>query len=1219
MTSEANLGLRTHDDYTVGWVCALPKEQTAAIAMLDHRHADLEKPPNDQNTYTLGSISSHNIVIACLPKGKTGTNSAATVAAWMVSTFPSIKVGLLVGIGGGVPPKVRLGDVVVSTPTGQFPGVVQWDIGKAKEGGRFERTGSLNNPPTLLLTALTRLETEHDLNGSKISEYLDQLQEKWPRLASKYLRSQRHEDLLFRSNYEHVSEIISYDTTSSLEDSAEEENCEFCDRSQVVKKKPRDMRVHYGLIASGNQVIKDATLRNKLNKYLNDQVLCIEMEAAGLMNDFPCIVIRGISDYADSHKNDTWQEHAAAVAAAFAKELLGYVQAADVERERPVKDILEQVLGTISEIEENTSHTRAKLEGIENIKILDWLTSTNYGLQQSDCFQRRQPGSGQWLLDSTEFQSWVAGRNQTLFCPGMPGAGKTILTSIVVDYLVSKFRHGDVGIAYIYCSFHRHHEQNTGDLLASILKQLAETQTLLPKSVKDLYKTHQSRRTRPSIDELYETLQSVIASYSRAFIIVDALDECQTSNNSRIKFLFKLFDVQRKSHINIFATSRPIPEICDKFKESTVIEVRAHTDDVKNYLESQISHSDSEIMNICREYIKTKITEAAEGMFLLAQLYFDVIKDKRTQKKIKDALKELPIGRNTYDDTYEEAMKRIISQAPDTAELARLVLSWIVCARRPLKALELQHALAVEPKKYRIDEDNLLPLGDMASICAGLVTIEKESSIIRLVHYTTHEYLERTRGRWLPEAESAITTICTTYLLFNDFGIGPCNSCSRFAVLSWLSCRPCPRECEYQKRLRSFPLYHYAANHWGDHARACLELDGDVMNFLNCNSNIDASIQVVMGQRRFNCSGNLFPRKVTGLHLASYFDLCGAVNAILEYNAFPDPRDSHNATPLLYAARNGHKDVVRLLLAANNIDPDTRDNRCRTPLSYAAINGHKDVVRLLLATNNIDPDTRDKSCRTPLSYAADKGYMDIVKLLLEIGEVDPNSKDDYDRTPLLYAATNGHEDIVRLLLASGKVDPDTRDKSCRSPLSHTAEGGHKGVVKLLLATGKVDPDSKDSYYRTPLLYATMGFYYGIVKLLLATGKVDPSFKAHDCTTPLSYAAKNEYSEIVKRFLTIDICISSTCGYKHKVCDLKRHRQSLNRLVKRHIRSNGHYSKQLKSRGRENIFMLRRRRYFQQLISHTSNAWLVKSQDRLRNLKAITSSLYSIGHGDWTPQ
>ncbi|KAL7915160.1 hypothetical protein GGI35DRAFT_172172 [Trichoderma velutinum] len=196
----------------------------------------------------------------------------------------------------------------------------------------------------------------------------------------------------------------------------------------------------------------------------------------------------------------------------------------------------------------------------------------------------------------------------------MPGAGKTILTSIVVDYLTSEFRHGDVGIAYIYCNYHRDDEQNTGDLLASILKQLAETQRLLPESVKDLYRSHQSRRTRPSVNELYKTLQSTISLYSRIFIIVDALDESQTSNNTRVDFLLHLFDIQIKNGINMFATSRHIPEIRDKFKESTVIEVRAHTDDVRNYLDSQISLSDSKLLDICREDIKTKITEAVEGM-----------------------------------------------------------------------------------------------------------------------------------------------------------------------------------------------------------------------------------------------------------------------------------------------------------------------------------------------------------------------------------------------------------------------------------------------------------------------------------------------------------------------------------------------------------------------------------------------------------------------------
>lgn len=323
MASTTAPKLRTHNDYTVGWVCALSKEQTAATAMLDQKHPNLPKPPNDPNVYTLGSIWNHNIVIACLPQGEIATIPAATVSTWMISTFPSIKFGLMVGIGGGIPPKVRLGDVVVSAPVGQFSGVVQWDRGKGVHGN-FERTGSLNNPLVSLRAALNKLQTEHEMNGPKIPNYLQDLKKKWPRLAAKYLKSNLLEDNLFRADYEHISEISSteeeYD--SDDEEEAVARSCRLCDKTKIMKRKPRDMCIHYGLIASGNQVIKDAAIRDKLKKDLGNHVLCIEMEAAGLMNNFPCMVIRGICDYAGSHKNDAWQEHVAAIAAAFAKELL---------------------------------------------------------------------------------------------------------------------------------------------------------------------------------------------------------------------------------------------------------------------------------------------------------------------------------------------------------------------------------------------------------------------------------------------------------------------------------------------------------------------------------------------------------------------------------------------------------------------------------------------------------------------------------------------------------------------------------------------------------------------------------------------------------------------------------------------------------------------------------------------------------------------------------
>jgi nucleoside phosphorylase len=336
---------RTHNAYTVGWVCALPKEQTAATAMLEERHPNLPKPHNDPNTYTLGSIGTHDIVIACLPKGKIGTVSATSVATHMVHAFPAIRFGLMVGIGGGVPPHVRLGDVVVGVPTDLYPGVVQWDMGKTEQNGVFRRSGALNNPPTLLLTALTRLETDYDMKGTKVPQYMKELGERYPRMAAQYQRSSDLQDILFKANHDHVGGrhqgSAENDEIEEEESEDEADSCRYCDRAQVVNRKSRDFRVHCGLIASGNQVIKDARSRDQLCIDLGGKVLCIEMEAAGLMDGFPCIVIRGICDYADSHKNKAWQKHAAAMAAAFAKELLGYVIADEVREEKPVHAQLE--------------------------------------------------------------------------------------------------------------------------------------------------------------------------------------------------------------------------------------------------------------------------------------------------------------------------------------------------------------------------------------------------------------------------------------------------------------------------------------------------------------------------------------------------------------------------------------------------------------------------------------------------------------------------------------------------------------------------------------------------------------------------------------------------------------------------------------------------------------------------------------------------------------
>jgi nucleoside phosphorylase len=316
------------DDYTVGWVCALPVELAAAQEMLDEEHPDLERDPadNDEILYALGSIGGHNVAIVCLPAGRIGTNPAASVATQMRATFKKIRFGLMVGIGGGVPSAeadVRLGDVVVSQPQGKHGGVVQYDTGKTTPSG-FERTGALNSPPQVLLAAVARVRANELRGQSKLCEHMAKLKG----VGNKFQRSKAGPDVLFEAAYEHEGG----------------QTCAKCSSDRHEAREPRDseeeVATHYGTIASGNQVIKDAAVRDKLSAELGG-VLCFEMEAAGLMNSFPCLVVRGVCDYADSHKNKRWQASAAGMAAAYAKEVLLVIPPAEVAKLRTVDEAVE--------------------------------------------------------------------------------------------------------------------------------------------------------------------------------------------------------------------------------------------------------------------------------------------------------------------------------------------------------------------------------------------------------------------------------------------------------------------------------------------------------------------------------------------------------------------------------------------------------------------------------------------------------------------------------------------------------------------------------------------------------------------------------------------------------------------------------------------------------------------------------------------------------------
>ncbi|KAF4991857.1 hypothetical protein FGRMN_7575 [Fusarium graminum] len=381
-------------DYTVGWVCALPIELAAAQEMLDDEHMELPHDDvEDTNLYTLGRIGDHNVVVVCLPSGQIGNNCAAVIATQMKSRFTSIRFGLMVGIGGGVPSDkadIRLGDIVISQPDSQHGGVVQYDSGKLTPSG-FQRTGALNAPPTVLLNVLSKFRANAFRDRNNIEKHISQITQ-----SSIFNRDELEPDILFEPSYNHV----------------QGENCDMCRLQRQIHRKPRKdetPQVHFGTLASGNRVMRDGIMRDHVSNELGG-VLCFEMEAAGLMNSFPCLVIRGICDYADSHKNKTWQPYAAATAAACAKEILLMTPTTENPKFRRKKDNKD-----IKEMQEKL------VDGMDMESAVAFLSILSSALDSKEKVHMPSVDAKRfhWVFRNIDFKTWASSKaSQTLWLSG---------------------------------------------------------------------------------------------------------------------------------------------------------------------------------------------------------------------------------------------------------------------------------------------------------------------------------------------------------------------------------------------------------------------------------------------------------------------------------------------------------------------------------------------------------------------------------------------------------------------------------------------------------------------------------------------------------------------------------------------------------------------------------------------------------------------------------
>ncbi|KAJ7443837.1 ankyrin repeat-containing domain protein [Mycena latifolia] len=740
-------------------------------------------------------------------------------------------------------------------------------------------------------------------------------------------------------------------------------------------------------------------------------------------------------------------------------------------------------------------------------EIIEWYSPLNFFLRQADIFNTRQPGTGRWLLEDEAFKAWESGTTKILWCPGMPGAGKTVLASIVVDHLRTNRASQDTGVAVLYLNHKETEVQSPSNLLAGLWRQLVLEKSL-PLAVDQLYAKHREPCTRPSLEQIQAVLRSIISQYSEIFIVVDALDEYpEKQRDVLLRCLWAL-----GQNVNLMLTSRPHVNIDNVVGNANIeaLKIRATEDDVRQHIDGQIlkpSRLSKHIQNCpsLRNEIERRIVRRSDGMFLLAKLHLDSLATKHTVKAVRDALDKLPSDLN---NTYNEVLNRIDRQSEDDRNLARRALSWISNAKRLLRTSELREALAVEQGSTKLDPDNLMDIETILSVCAGLVIVDEENELVRLIHYTAQDYLERIQAYAFPRAQTEITTTCITYLGFDIFHQ---NAFLDYAVhYSLIHARGQP-ELDIRPLLLSFLA---DCSEWRK-----------LWNWRHPFEKLPGSASALWIAAVFFLDETcryLIQEGGTGgvLQEASVEGLTDVVRILVDNGANVNANEGDNATALLTASARGHDDIIRLLLE-HNVNIDFRGKN-GTALQVAAYSGHARTVHLLIQ-GGADVNAEGGRYGTALYAAATQGKEKMLHLLLKNGAAVNRLSGSYG-TPLCGAIRRSSYETTRALLHHG-ADVNSEIPGDGTVLQRASFRGCEAIVRLLLEHG-ADANLKTGGYGPPLYIASDRGHYTIVRLLIDHGaEVNGS-----CHNALQVASREGHEPIVRLLVEHGADINASGGW-----------------------------------------------------------------------------------------
>ncbi|KAJ7157775.1 hypothetical protein C8R46DRAFT_416452 [Mycena filopes] len=691
------------------------------------------------------------------------------------------------------------------------------------------------------------------------------------------------------------------------------------------------------------------------------------------------------------------------------------VDLGDMSRDQ--SDQLESVKSKVAKLELGVNNlNNNKQDASERTQIIDWFSPINFFQQHADITSARQKGTGGWLLANPHFQKWKEGLGKTLWCSGIPGAGKTVLASMVVDHLSQG---PTARTACIYLNHKETKVQTPANLLASIWRQLVIGGRDI-SAVRTLYGKHLEKKTRPSLAEIENTVHNEIGM-SKVYIVVDAVDEYP----EELRQILLPALAAMGPTCNLMMTSRPHITSSSAFQNIKFLEIHADMDDIQAYVNMEINKSPHLSKFVQKQptlMIHARISGKVDGMFLLAKLHMKVLAEQRTPKKVWTALDNLP---KTLAETYADAMRRIDTQSEGDKQIAQAVLTWVTHAKEVLSVEDLRVALAIEPGTKELDDDDLLDIETILGVCAGLIIVDEHLSVVRLVHYTTQEYMDSISLERFPGAQTKITQTLLTFLSFDSIW----NLITGGYQIRELELPPLLRYCQYCLR-------HAAREPEKDS-----ELQPMLLKFI-----CQLSLWLGFAQRFWDqWSWLRRPEEQFPLLVAATANLLDIAGVLIEQGQYSKDMEEE----LVEASARGHYDMVKLL-ANSGANVNAQGGWYGNALQAAARKGDKEVMQLLIE-HGADVNAQGGKCGNALQAAAVEGSKEVVQLLIEHG-ADVNAQGGKCGTALQAAAHMGSKELVQLLIDHG-ADVNAQGGGFGNALQAAARRWHKEVVQLLIDHG----------------------------------------------------------------------------------------------------------------------------------------------------------------------